>query len=179
MEQSPTSPIATFCLFILDRFSLLWSFEDLKWPIQHRDFWGGAVIKNPPVNAGDARDPWVGKIFEVGNGNTLQYSCLENSTDRSSLAGLQAIGPQRVRLNWTHTHIQHEGLKRHVWQAVCHQVSSIKTNLQNANSSILSVLGRPGRASQYGLTQIRSTRLQRHWYHFFLDLLQSLQTNFD
>ena len=41
------------------------------------------VVKNPPANAGDARD--VGSIPGSGishgeeNGNLLQYSCLENS----------------------------------------------------------------------------------------------------
>ena len=32
-------------------------------------------------------DPWVGKIPAVGNGNPLQYSCLENSMNKRSLAG--------------------------------------------------------------------------------------------
>ena len=27
-------------------------------------------------------DPWVRKVPGVGNGNLLQYSCLENSMDR-------------------------------------------------------------------------------------------------
>jgi len=27
-------------------------------------------------------DPWVGKIPGVGNGKPLQYSCLENPTER-------------------------------------------------------------------------------------------------
>ena len=46
------------------------------------------VIKNPPANAGDARDtgsvPGSGRSPGVGNGNPLQYSCLENSTDRGA-----------------------------------------------------------------------------------------------
>ena len=29
-------------------------------------------------------DPWVGKMPGVGNGNPLQYSCLENSMDRGA-----------------------------------------------------------------------------------------------
>ena len=29
-------------------------------------------------------DPWVGKIPWRGNGNPLQYSCLENSMDRGA-----------------------------------------------------------------------------------------------
>ena len=36
---------------------------------------GGAVVKNPPANAGLGRSPGV------GNGNPLQYSCLENVMD--------------------------------------------------------------------------------------------------
>ena len=45
----------------------------------------GAVVKNPPANAGDARD--TGSIPEWrgspggGNGNPLQYSCLGNFMD--------------------------------------------------------------------------------------------------
>ena len=41
------------------------------------------VLKNPPANAGDARDegliPGSGKSPGEKNGYTLQYSCLENS----------------------------------------------------------------------------------------------------
>ena len=44
------------------------------------------VVKNPPANAGVIRDSgWIpewGSSPEVGNGNPLQYSCLENSMDR-------------------------------------------------------------------------------------------------
>ena len=47
---------------------------------------GGAVVKNPPANAGDARDMGLthvsGRSPGEGNGNPLQYSCLENSKDR-------------------------------------------------------------------------------------------------
>ena len=42
------------------------------------------VVKNPPANAGDIRD--VGspglERFLKGQGNPLQYSCLENPVDR-------------------------------------------------------------------------------------------------
>ena len=46
------------------------------------------MIKNPPANAGDTRD--LGSISRLGrspgggNGNLLQYSCLENSMDRGA-----------------------------------------------------------------------------------------------
>ena len=43
---------------------------------------GGRVVKNLPANAGDTRDlgsiPGSGRFSGVGNGNSLQYSCLEN-----------------------------------------------------------------------------------------------------
>ena len=49
-------------------------------------FLGGILVKNPLANAGDARDtgliPGWGRFPEEGNGNPLQYSCLENSMDR-------------------------------------------------------------------------------------------------
>ena len=45
-----------------------------------------AQLKNLP--AGEARDkcliPWSGKSSEEGNGNPLQYSCLDNSMDREA-----------------------------------------------------------------------------------------------
>ena len=46
------------------------------------------VVKNLPVNAGDIRDmvsiPRWGRSPGGGNGNPLQYSCLENSMDRGA-----------------------------------------------------------------------------------------------
>ena len=42
------------------------------------------MVKNPPTNAGDISDmgsnPGLGRSPGIGNGNPLQYSCLENST---------------------------------------------------------------------------------------------------
>ena len=40
----------------------------------------------------------LGRISREGNGNPLQYSCLENSWTEE-LGGLQSMGLQRVRLN--------------------------------------------------------------------------------
>ena len=44
------------------------------------------VVKNPATRAGDARRVGFilgsGRSPGVGNGNPLQYSCLENSMDR-------------------------------------------------------------------------------------------------
>ena len=52
------------------------------------DFSGGAVVRNLPANAGDAGDsgsiPELGGSPGVGNGNPLQYSCVENPMDRGA-----------------------------------------------------------------------------------------------
>ena len=46
------------------------------------------VVKNSPAKAGDIRDqsstPGSGRSPGEGNGNSLQYSCLENFTDREA-----------------------------------------------------------------------------------------------
>ena len=43
------------------------------------------MVKNLPTSAGDSKDldsiPGWGRAPGVGNGNPLQYSCLENSMD--------------------------------------------------------------------------------------------------
>ena len=54
-------------------------------------FLGGTMVKNPPASAGD---PGLGRFSGEGNGNPLQYSCLENSEEPG---GLQSMGSQRSR----------------------------------------------------------------------------------
>ena len=48
----------------------------------------GALVQNLPATAGDARDtgsiPGSGRSPGEGSGNSLQYSCLENSMDRGA-----------------------------------------------------------------------------------------------
>ena len=49
----------------------------------------GSSVKNLPVNAGDVGlipgcSGDVGLITKEGNGNLLQYSCLENPMDRGA-----------------------------------------------------------------------------------------------
>ena len=55
------------------------------------DIWASQavlVVKNLPANAGDIRDagliPGLGRSSGGGRGNSLQYSCLENSMDRGA-----------------------------------------------------------------------------------------------
>ena len=65
-------------------------------------FLGDSVVKNPLASAGDRGDVssvrGSGRSPGVGNGNLLQYSCLENSGQRSSMG----YRPQnRKELNMT------------------------------------------------------------------------------
>ena len=66
------------------------SWRDLEY-VRVSKNWGfpdGTEVKNPPANAGDARDTvsisGSGRFPGVGNGNPLQYSCLGNPTDRGA-----------------------------------------------------------------------------------------------
>ena len=46
---------------------------------------GGSVMNSPPASVGDAGSiPGSGRSPGEGNGNPLQYSCLENSVDRGA-----------------------------------------------------------------------------------------------
>ena len=55
------------------------------------------VIKNPPANAGDIRDPWVGKTHGGGQDTPLHYSCLKNPMDR----GIWQAAVLRITKSWT------------------------------------------------------------------------------
>ena len=68
------------------------------------------VVKNLPVNAGDLRG--TGSILRSGrspgegNGNPLQYSCLENSMDRGVLwAIVHGVAKSQTWLKWLHMHL--------------------------------------------------------------------------
>ena len=59
----------------------------------------GSVVKNLPHNAGDLGSiPGWGRCPGEGNGNPLQYFCLENSADRGAW---QATGPG-ITKSWIH-----------------------------------------------------------------------------
>ena len=59
------------------------------------------VVKNLPTQAGDSRYmgsvPGLRRSSEVGNGNPLQYSCMENPMDRE--ASQSTV--HRVANSWT------------------------------------------------------------------------------
>ena len=61
------------------------------------------MVKNPPANAGDARDmglsPGSGQFPGGGHGNPLQYPSLENSMDRGTRwAIVHRVTKTRTRL---------------------------------------------------------------------------------
>ena len=79
------------------------------WCLSYPGFPGGSVVKNPPANAGDAGESgsiWLGRSPGEGNGNQLQYSCLENSMDRGALwATAHGVKKSQTWLsNWAHAH---------------------------------------------------------------------------
>ena len=64
-----------------------------------KGFPGGIYGKESACNLGDpGLTPRWGGSPEEGNGNPLQYSCLQNSMDRGT-GGLQSLGLQRFRHN--------------------------------------------------------------------------------
>ena len=71
-------------------------------------FPGDELVKNLPASAGDARDtgsiPGSGGSPGGGNGNLVQYSCLENPMDRGAWqATVHGAAKSRTRLS---THAQ-------------------------------------------------------------------------
>ena len=58
-------------------------------------------VKNLPTNAGEIRDagliPGLGRSPGRGNGNPLQYSCLENPMDREAWRAIV----HRTTKSWT------------------------------------------------------------------------------
>ena len=64
------------------------------------DFPVGSVVRNPPAKQRLQETdsiPGSGRFPEEGNGNPLQYSCLENPMDRGSLAGYSPMVSQKGR----------------------------------------------------------------------------------
>ena len=59
------------------------------------------MVKNLGANTGDSRDtgsiPELGRYPRGGNGNPLQYSCLENLMDRGAWKAIV----YRVTKSWT------------------------------------------------------------------------------
>ena len=66
------------------------------------------MVKDPPAKAGDARDmgaiPGLGRSPGIGNGDPLQYPCLEKSMVRGAWrATVHGVPKSQTRLS-THAH---------------------------------------------------------------------------
>ena len=61
-------------------------------------FPGGAVVKNLPAVQDSSSIPGSRRFSGIGNGNSLQYSCLKNPTDRGAWWALV----HRATKSWTH-----------------------------------------------------------------------------
>ena len=94
---------------------------------------GGFSGKNLPVNAGDTGDARsVRKIPRVGNGNLLQYSCPENSTDRGAWwATVHGVTKSQT---WLSTHA---GPKPNKQKAIACHASISESNAVTRKSRVL------------------------------------------
>ena len=73
----------------------------------HKGFPGGSSGKESACNVGDSGlNPGLGRSPGGGNGNPLQYSCLENSTDRGAWGAMvHGVAQSQTRLSdLAHTH---------------------------------------------------------------------------
>ena len=78
--------------------------------IYRKGFPGGPVVKNPSANVGDTRNsglmPRSRRSPGEGNGNPLQYCCLNKSMDRGAwLAAVHRFSKNQTQLSEpTYTH---------------------------------------------------------------------------
>ena len=77
------------------------------------------VVKDPPANAGDAREkgsiPGLGRTPGEGNDNPLQYSCLDNPMDRGAWwATVHSVAKSQTPLKQLSTCVPGD-----VWMTVC------------------------------------------------------------
>ena len=92
----------------LPRVGHNWETE-LNWTVIFRASQVVLVLKDPPANAGDARDvgsiPGSERSSEGGNGNPFQYSCLDNPMDRGTwLDTVHGVAKNRTILTQLSTH---------------------------------------------------------------------------
>ena len=103
LMRGTRKPSPSFFFFF---FSLSLSFflNFLGYVIYILGFPGGEVVKNMPANAGGTGNggsvPGSGRYPGEGNGNPLQYSCLENPMDRGAWwATVHGVSKSQTRLS--------------------------------------------------------------------------------
>ena len=118
--QPPKSP-ATVCSKYLTISTTTWGFP------------GGVVVKNLSANAGDAG--WISAWWRsrVGNGNPLQYFCLENSRAGYSAGGLKELDLTKPTPTHIHSHTHHylDIFGKWVSESQCHQKTSSASKRQS------------------------------------------------
>ena len=82
---------------------------ELNWTVIFRASQVVLVLKDPPANAGDARDvgsiPGSERSSGGGNGNPFQYSCLDNPMDRGTWWDtVHGVAKNQTRLTQLSTH---------------------------------------------------------------------------
>ena len=98
------------------------------------------VVKNPPANADNAGDrvlvPELGRSPGEGNGNPLQYSCLENSMERgASWATMHEAAKSQTQLSM-HT----QPLVRFSMPCSSQELGTNKTSSNVTNKGIANLL---------------------------------------
>ena len=94
--------MCTSKLYITNYFEfILKEKKFLETEYNSRAFSGGSDSKESTCNAGDLGSvPGLGRFPGGGHGNLLQYSCLENSTDRGALrATVLGVAKRWTRLS--------------------------------------------------------------------------------
>ena len=82
----------------------------------NKDFPGGSEGKASAYNAGDPGSiPGLGRSPGEGNGNPLQYYCLENPMDRGALqATVHGVAKSRTRLSNLTYSLTHSDMNRNL-----------------------------------------------------------------
>ena len=110
--QDPCSPSRNTHNSVLKLFKMLAFFIPC--------FPGGSVVKNPPVNAGNAGDPGpipgLRRSPEGGNGNPPQYSWLGNSIYGG--AWQATVYEVRKSQTWLSTHTQSSYQRKTTWSYI-------------------------------------------------------------
>ena len=85
-----------------------WKYLELDSSLAYMGFSGNSADKESTCNAGDASSiPRLGRSAGEGNGNPLQYSCLENSMDRGAWqATVHGVAKSWTWLNDFHFHFR-------------------------------------------------------------------------